>query len=468
VRGKRITIGLSLFAVVGVLGVGFAMRGRILEAWWVHELESDDQTVRESAVRKLGESGSRRAVLALARALADEDRWGTRWPIAARALIRIGPQVVVETFESLDSPDHELEIDTLVTILDTMGQEPDLRTDETMRQVRACLRARSDRVRVLCAQFLGHMAGEVAADSVLPALLRGIESGGPAWRAQCMYVLGEFGEAAAPHASLLAGFLMDPDQEVRDAAQSALGEIGFGAVPPVLALLETGDATGRQRALAALERIAFVLDLVVDPDEPPRGVPPHALAAIRALLDALTDPDDEVRASAAGALYSFSLESIERHAIVYDVVAALLAAARDPAPSVRASAVRALAVYRVDPARVVPFLASVADDPDARVRREAVTAVTWYARVAPEAVVRAIARALDDGDAAVRATAATEIGDLGQRAARCVEKLRTMARADVDEEVRQAAAVAVTRIAGSVTVPSEPDGSLPSESGREP
>ncbi len=154
-RGKRVTIGLAVLAAVAALGVGVALRDRILEAWWIHALESNDQAVREDAAAKLGASRSRRAVVPLARAR-DDERWRFRWAIPARALVRIGPQAVVETFESLEPPEPELELDTLATRLDTlatrldtMGQDPDLRTEESMREVRACLRARSDDVRIL-------------------------------------------------------------------------------------------------------------------------------------------------------------------------------------------------------------------------------------------------------------------------------------------------------------------------------
>jgi HEAT repeat protein len=253
-----------------------------------------------------------------------------------------------------------------------------------------------------------------------------------------------------PTAAELAGFLDDPDPDVRRNAVGLLTESAPADAGVALArrLLDE-DAGVRQRATGGLRELREVL--VVD-DALATALAAAAAVAdpgIRAdvarlrrelrLLDAAAvgalaaDPESDVRREAAGAL------------VAADDVAGLATLAGDGSPLVRLDVARGLGTL-AEPSGAAALVA-LAADPDVRVRSAAVEALgaVGLRAVAPEADVGARVRAaLDDGAWEVRKAAALALATGDDGAAD--DLLRALGDAHAD--VRRAAVQGLARWAG--------------------
>jgi len=106
-RGRTMTVitGAAALAVAGI-----ALKDRVREAWWIHELETGDDAAVARAAEVLGEMGSVRSVPVLARNLMTSYESGFADfgvdPAVRQALSRIGaravPALILELGE--DSP----------------------------------------------------------------------------------------------------------------------------------------------------------------------------------------------------------------------------------------------------------------------------------------------------------------------------------------------------------------------------
>ncbi|MHC4506691.1 MAG: HEAT repeat domain-containing protein, partial [Planctomycetota bacterium] len=188
----------------------------------VSRLKDSSARTRYPAAKALGELGpaAKKAVPALARAVADEDE--SVRAQAAHALGEIGP--------------------------------------EAKGAVPALARAVGDKyrsVRAQAAQALGEIGPE--AKGAVLALRRALTDSKSNVRQQAAWALGEIGPEAKSAALQLANSLRDSDEEVRRWAAWALGKIGPAARPAVPALtraLERGDEEMRTEAEWALGQIA--------------------------------------------------------------------------------------------------------------------------------------------------------------------------------------------------------------------
>jgi hypothetical protein len=97
-RGKLAALAALSIGVIVLAASGFAFRGRILERWYIHRLDSEDPAVQERAAAKLAELGSACAVPRLIEiyiAARDEPHF------SGRALLLIGPPALREILEKL-------------------------------------------------------------------------------------------------------------------------------------------------------------------------------------------------------------------------------------------------------------------------------------------------------------------------------------------------------------------------------
>src|ERR1041385_1119749 len=60
--GRRTALAAGGIGFLVVIGAGFALRGKLLEEWWLFRLGSNDPAVREEAAAGLSALGSRRAI----------------------------------------------------------------------------------------------------------------------------------------------------------------------------------------------------------------------------------------------------------------------------------------------------------------------------------------------------------------------------------------------------------------------
>jgi HEAT repeat protein len=197
-------------------------------------------------------------------------------------------------------------------------------------------------------------------------------------------------------ASAWARDLSDVKPDVRRSAAFALGRIGGGALaaaPELTKCLQDADAGVRAAAARA------VGDIVVSLQGGGAGL---REAAGTALADALAaDTDSHVRAAAAYALGAFREES---------AAPALRKALHDPDARVRRGAVRALSQLGQPLSAAANDLTDLLQDPDALVRRDAAAAL---GAAGSRAAVRPLVKlAKGEGDGVVRRSALRSLVEL--------------------------------------------------------
>jgi HEAT repeat protein len=179
----------------------------------------------------------------------------------------------------------------------------------------------------------------------------------------------------------LIAALGDEDPFVREAAATALGEIGEPAVEPLIAALGDEDRNVRSAAAKALGRLGNA-------------------RAVEPLIAALGDEARDVRSAAAGALGRFGEPAVEP----------LITALGDEDPLVRNVAAEALG--RLGNARAVEPLIATLGDEDPLVRSAAARALRRFGEPAVEPLIAA----LGDEDLEVPWMAAEALEEIGKPA----------------------------------------------------
>ncbi len=282
---------------------------------------------RRHAARSLGRMGpaAQAAVPVLGRGLKNED------PVyrveAALALWRIlaRPQAIDFLAAMIESDEQEGPYEAMMA-LGEIGSE----AAQAMDRVVAALGHQQSDVRRGAADVLARWGAKV----IEPVSQR-IQQGTLREPAPAAYVLGEvagplrvevfyragidrtaFAAAAGPvlqsAAPALVKLLADPRDEVQQAAQQSLSQLGLLAVPFVLDLLKSDDAGVRQAAAETLVRIESYL--------PPAGVTNESLDALldellSRLVQQMGDRDPQVRAAVFRAFASMSFADRGRSAL---------------------------------------------------------------------------------------------------------------------------------------------------------
>ena len=314
-------------------------------------------------------SGDGRAVLALIRAVSDED-----------------PNVRLSATETLGKLRDPRAVQALIQALQ---QDPD------------------PKVRAMAAWALGEIE-DPAAVSALSTALRADDD--EQVRVQAAEALGNIEDVSAIDA--LGEAVHDPAVEVRRAAVEALGNMDDSRiVAMVIPSLGDEDVEVRRSAASALgntETSQVVEPLIAATRDPDLEVRVYAIEALgnqgdnRAqgvLLDALGDERPDVRRAAIDALGNLELGGAPSQVI---------AAVRDPDREVRHGAVSALGNF-ADPAAVPVLLEIVRGSTDRELQYEALDALS---NIGSPAAYEALLPLLQHEDPKVRQLAAEAIGDM--------------------------------------------------------
>ena len=352
----------------------------------------ENTKVREAAAAALGEIGDARAVDPLVAAIQNPKVHSmVRWT-AAEALGAIGDARAVAPLVTALRDENRTVRRTAVKALGTIGDAravgplidllQNLEKDNLVSWVAAKAHQRD-------AAIADRMVREAAASA-----------------------LGEIGDVRA--VGPLVSALQDKGQSVRGNAARALAKIGdVRAVDPLIAALDDEEKTVRHAAVSALGEIGDV-----------RAVGP---------LIAAFDDEDWVRHLALKALVPFGPLAVDP----------LTAALEDASGSVREAAARALG--EIGETRTVPSLIAALDDAEEEVRHATVEAL---GKIGPLAV-DPLTAALEDSSSKVREAAARALGEIGDT--RVVPSL-IAALDDAEEEVRRAAVGAMGQLGDSRAV----------------
>lgn len=263
---------------------------------------------------------------------------------------------------------------------------------------------------------------------------------------------------------LLDVMLRDPDSRVRDAARSALAEMGVemqAHVPRLVEALGDRDPAVRENAVVRLaemrprprEAVDPLLDRMLDDpvldvrqasERTLRKMGTAASSAVPRLLVAMQDADRERRSDAASVLGAVSLGADA------DIDALVAAAVQDAELSVRLSARGALVrMVRTNPA-VFERFAQVAGSPGPPEARVAMIDALGRLGADAAAAVPRIMVALRDGPEDVRAEAAHALGRIGAPAFDALLPLRRVAAWDRSQRVRDSAERSIKLIRAAV------------------
>lgn len=183
----------------------------------------------------------------------------------------------------------------------------------------------------------------------VPLLIAALEGDNDNRRAYAARSLGKLGAFGRPAMGKLVGLLGDESYGPRNAAISALAEMGEPAVPLLAKQLISLDARTRASAAEALRNpskydqqiISKLVGLLEDEDYTVRSSAASALrqkgeTAVQPLLAALSHENEQVRASAAGALSTKTKYDASK------TIPALIEAAQEKSYSVRSAASNSL------------------------------------------------------------------------------------------------------------------------------
>ncbi|SRR6266540_2916601 len=224
-KGKKVAILTAASGITIMAFTGFVFRGRILEQWYFRELECRDWERIHSAIRRLGELRSVRAV----------PRFFDR--------IRREPEG--------DKPPFGYE--TLGSIPDALGKIGGPATPELIQ----ALEDKNHWVRTFAALALGKI-GRPAKEAV-PALIRLLKDEDRYEQDVAAHALGAIGEQAEEAVPVLIEFLKEENGDfLRASAAGALG--GFGsrarvAVPALMDISKDSNDAVRMAAIKSVERI---------------------------------------------------------------------------------------------------------------------------------------------------------------------------------------------------------------------
>jgi HEAT repeat protein len=254
--------------------------------------------------------------------------------------------------------------------------------------------------------------------------------------------------------------LKDPDENVRLAAEGALGSTGEAAndlVPRLLELLKDPNANVRHAAVKVLGAMGETArqqaprfgDLLKDPDPTVRRAAAGALGTLGEdakeqaprLIDLLKDPDWNARRAAAGALGAMGEAAKEQAPRLGDLL-------KDPDPDVRAATAEALEAMGKAAKEQAPRLGDLLKDPDPDVRHAAAGALGAMGEAAKEQAPR-LGDLLKDPNWSVRHAAARALGKISEAAKEQAPLLIDLLN-DPDSDVRFAAADALGAIKAQV------------------
>ncbi len=208
-----------------------------LDAWYIHQLDSQDEETWRQAAAKLIERSSHRAVPSLI--LRFQNLEGFE-PTVSRIIEDqgFGAEVAIQAFaEVLDHPNPEVRA-VAIRALGKIGYF----SKRASVPLGKALRCPEKGIRLLILRILGDMGPNAA--GVVDILLEALEDPTYGDRGDVAYTLGKIGPGAAKAVPALIDLLKHPDISLRSSAALALGDIGppaKTAVPALVDLLENPE-----------------------------------------------------------------------------------------------------------------------------------------------------------------------------------------------------------------------------------
>lgn len=293
-RGRRAAwIGAALAAFLCV-GVVYALRGRILEEWWIAQLGSNDDALVRSALERLGAVRSRRAIPHLAELYKKHEvelrssETGlattvieTAVMVGAEALAPILEVAFLERREDIERLLAERWESTLPVLLELIKDDRSqvisisarslqkIDDPEALPKLRAALDDPSRRVRFAAAWALTPSHPRLKA--VRELLVASLKDPSPAVRIEAASAIHSGSlhpasrEVARHAAPALVEAMLDREADVRRHAAWPLGFSGCEeAAPALVAALEDADTTVAHGALTALSNLGNYLEPSVE------------------------------------------------------------------------------------------------------------------------------------------------------------------------------------------------------------
>jgi HEAT repeat protein len=408
-------------------------------------LQEADQRYRLASIESLAQIGSRAQTAApfVAKLIEEPDMSLRRQ--AFKTLIEMGDTgiTLLEDYASIPNPAIRREA------IDTLGENK-IADEGSVGAVLAAMQDVNDEVRSSAVKALGEIGDR--SDKVLRALIKALRD--DRTKLAAATALGKLTPESKIAVDELVPLLEDANDEVRNSAAKALGEIGDRSDKVLRALIKAlRDDRTKLSAATALGKLA-----------------PESKIAADELTPMLHDPSFEVRGSAARALAAMEPESIAAipalinaldpedylSDIKFAVVDAIVKVGNPAIPFISASlrekevnpeVVSMVGNLGKDANSLAPDLIRLIGNPNARVRMAAITTV---ARINPdwELVRPALVKALNDPDHLVRRAALDSLSKIGgaNAASSIVAELKNS-----DKDVRELAAQILIRIGiGSV------------------
>ncbi|MEM7233833.1 MAG: HEAT repeat domain-containing protein, partial [Planctomycetota bacterium] len=374
-RKKRIVrFVVASSGLVAVLA-SVALRGPLLESWYLRKLDSDDAGERSAAIEKLAGYGSTRAIPKLMKLFREDPggdpgdpNVGVRLSSVGEALAKIGPKVAPAVFEESRNTRDPLVRMYAAILLAQVGAD-------AVPVLLARLKSSDAIVRHTAADAFGRLAVKqpnLDAERPVQGLISRLKDENEDVRERAASTLGQFGTRASFAAGSLAEAVFDESPDVRARAAYALGKVGPAARVAVVALskaLEDEEPSVRMSAVSALASIGSI-----------------AKEAVPALSVAVADSSSIVREGAVKAL-----RAMERSAAFSALVAAMASESATVAQHARV-----MLFERPPGADSVPSLVEILEQSEfAHSRKEAARVLS---RIGPaaKAAADALKRALED------------------------------------------------------------------------
>jgi HEAT repeat protein len=385
----------------------------------IEQLEDASSDVRIAACTALGQIGDASAAPALIKRLEDAD-WSVR-RAACTALGQIGDPAAVPTLRV-----HAEVMQEARQALVKLG-----RTSMALQEA-VCTLAEQSQWGVLCRVLTSNQvrdAIEQLGSSAVPALIDALRDDDPRIRQAACTALGKIGDPSAVPALIAC---LD-QRNISEVAANALVQIGKPAVPALIETLTNPNERVRKAACTALGQIGdpsavpaliTCLDYWYISQAAANALIQIGKPAIPALIETLTNPNERVRKAACTALGQIGDPS---------AVPALIACLdkRD------ISEAAANALIQIDkPA--VPALIEALTSPSNRARSAACTAL---GKIGDKTAVPKLITCLKDRDSDVRSSACTALGKIGDLAA--------ISALSVYAEIMQEARQALARLGGT-------------------
>ncbi len=202
--------------------------------------------VRQAAAESLGNLKTTEAVDDLAACLNDEEE--SVKVAAINALVNIGgPATVTPLIAALRQDNAE----TRTVAANALGN---LKASAAVDPLAEMLSDTNETVQLAACKALGRIGNEAACTPLAEQLT--IPSNPASIRLACINALTETGRPVAFKA--LVNTLADEDKQIREAATTALAEVGQPAVPSVIDGLKSKNANVRQAAMAMLKQLDAV------------------------------------------------------------------------------------------------------------------------------------------------------------------------------------------------------------------